>query len=130
MLRHVPLDAGSSFDCTQSDLICFDWSSATADFVIPGDSARILRIKFRGDVIVRMLDEFPLSTESDDSKWMGLVPHHFAYRVEGAAFAESQSDAWREMFGPITHFRFITGNGCLDVLAASEPVFTVVSLPC
>jgi hypothetical protein len=46
-------------------------------------------------VIVRILDEMPLSIETDPSASQGLVPNHFAYRVEGAPFSVSQSEAWQ-----------------------------------
>jgi hypothetical protein len=66
----------------------------------------------------------PLSTE-ESVKPRGLVPHHFAYRVEGATFAEQQSGAWLSSMRRVQHFRFITGGGCLDVLTVSEPEFTL-----
>lgn len=54
------------------------------------------------------------------------IPHHFAYRVEVSLFAESQPAIWREVLGPLTHYRFITGGGCVDVLSSGETDFTVV----
>jgi len=87
-----------------------------------------LRVQFRTEVIARMLDEMPLSIESDASNSQGLVAHHFAYRVEGAPFADNQPDAWRQVLGPMKHFRFITGWGCLDVLALGDPEFAVIPM--
>jgi hypothetical protein len=49
--------------------------------------------------------------------------------VEGAPFAEKQAQAWREMLGPLNHFEFHTGWGCLNVLTAGEPIFEVVAAP-
>jgi hypothetical protein len=127
MIHFHPLDVGFAFDGFRSDLASFNWQACAADFFVPDDDERLLRISFEGDVIIRILDEFPLSTESDPATWRGLVPHHFAYRVEGAAFPEQQSSVWREMMGPINHFQFITGSGCLDVLTAGEPTFKLIS---
>ena len=127
MLNHFPLDAPVDFDCVRSDLLAFDWQNKSADFVIPDDEEHILRVQFDADVIVRMLDEMPLSIESDPSTWRGLVPGHFAYQVEGAPFAANQPEAWRQFLDPMKHFRFQTGWGCLDVLTSGEPRFLVVS---
>ena len=129
MLSHFPIDAGVNFDCVASDLLSFDWQNKSANFLIPDDEQHVLRVQFRSEVIVRMLDEMPLSVESDPSTWQGIVPHHFAYRVEGASFAESQPEAWKQAFGSMNHFRFITGWGCLDVLTKGEPEFAVVPRP-
>ena len=126
MPRYFPLEAPLTFDCTRSDLLRFDWQERTADFAIPDDQEHVLRVRFHADVIVRLLDEMPLSIETDPSANRGLVPHHFAYRVEGAPFGENQPDVWREVLGPLKHFQFVTGWGCLDVLSKGEPEFAVV----
>ncbi len=34
----------------------------------------------------------------------GLVPGHFAYLLEGAAFARLQSWAWKEVNAPVKHY--------------------------
>lgn len=126
MIRFFPLDAGIPTDCGASDLLGFDWQNRSADFLIAGDKDRVLRVHFVTEVIVRMLDEMPLSIESDASTGEGLVAHHFAYRVEGAPFSENQPEAWRGVFGRLKHFQFLTGWGCLDVLSAKEPHFELV----
>jgi hypothetical protein len=56
----------------------------------------------------------------------GLVSEHFAYRLEGAAFARLQSGAWKEVNAPVTHYQFVTGWACLDVLTAATPAFAVM----
>ncbi len=93
---------------------------------MPDDAAHLLRVSFDQPCIIRLLDEMPLSTEEDDTPNDGLVSEHFAYRVEGAAFARLQSSAWKEVSGPVTLYRFVTGWACMDVLSASFPLFTVV----
>lgn len=126
MIRFYPIDAGVPLDSLRSDLVCLHWQEMAADFVIPGDDAHLLRVSFDSDAIIRVLDEMPLSTESDPTTWHGLVPNHFAYRVEGAAFVEQQSPTWREVIGAVHHFQFVTGNGCLDVVTSSAPEFSLV----
>jgi hypothetical protein len=54
-----------------------------------------------------------------------LVPEHFAYRVEGSVFARQQSEAWKIAVGPVMHYRFVTGWGCVDVLTAALPSFSI-----
>jgi hypothetical protein len=128
MPRYSPIEIGVPFRASQSDLASFDWStnSIRADFILPDDEARLLRVSFDKQCIVRILDEMPLSTEADETPNDGLVSEHFAYRLAGAAFARLQSNAWKETSGPVTHYRFVTGWACMDVLTAATPVFAVV----
>ncbi len=67
-----------------------------------------------------------LSTEEDDTPNEGLVSEHFAYWLEDATFARTQSSSWKAASGPLTHYRFITGWACVDVLTAATPVFALV----
>jgi len=67
----------------------------------------------------------PLSTEAG-AKNEGLVSRHFAYRVEGSTFADTQSEAWKLACHPVYHYEFITGSGCMDVLSNAEPSFEIV----
>jgi hypothetical protein len=97
-----------------------------ADFVIPGDDLHAFRVQFEGQTIVRLLDEMPLSTEHEDTANEGLVSEHFAYQVEGAVFANTQSQAFKQPGKSLNHYRFITGWGCLDVLTGSEPLYSIV----
>ncbi|WP_206073839.1 hypothetical protein [Mesorhizobium sophorae] len=115
-------------DCVQSDLLEFRWTddAVVADFIIPGDEHHVLRVLFTNPVIIRILDEMPLSTEDESTPKEGNVPHHFAYRVEGAVFETTQSETWKFTQQPATHYRFLTGWTCLDVLSAKEPTFQVV----
>ncbi|WBO23512.1 hypothetical protein [Sphingomonas abietis] len=113
-----------------SDLAAFHWetNSMKADFIIPNDDSRLLRVEFDNQTIVRILDEMPLSTE-DDGPWVGLIPEHFAYRVDGSAFLAIQSQAWREVVGNPSHYRFITGWACLDVISSASPKFDLIDRP-
>ena len=126
-MRYFPIDAGVAFDCVGSDLLKIDWSVArlAADFIV--DDARAIRVRFDGSTIIRLLDEMPLSTEGAGSAGVkGLVSNHFAYRVEGAVFAATQSEVYKDVFGPVEHYQFVTGCGCMDVLTGVAPTFEVV----
>ena len=129
MPRYFPIDAGVSFDCDQSDLLAINWkvNSLSADFILPDDEGHALRVRFNGATIVRLLDEMPLSTEQG-TKNEGLVSRHFAYRVEGSIFADTQSEAWKMALHPACHYEFITGSGCMDVLSRAAPSFEIVDI--
>ena len=127
MIKYFPIESKAPWtDADAADLVSFDWQRETATFEIRNDD-RVLEVSFLGyGVIVRMLDEFPLSTESHPGDWAGLVPHHFAYRVEGDPFFEAQSESWCISQGSPKHYRFITGCGCLDVISNGEPAFALI----
>ena len=129
MPRYFPIDAGIRFDCDKSDLVAIDWKAdrLSVDFILPAAEGHALRVRFRGATIVRLLDEMPLSTE-DHGKNVGLVPRHFAYRVEDSAFANMQSEAWKEVHRPVCYYEFITGGGCMGVLSGVEPAFEVIKI--
>ena len=128
MPKYFPIDAGVNFDCSQSDLLSMRWRmlSLSADFFLPRIEGKGLRVRFDGATIVRVLDEMPLSTEH--GKKEGLVSRHFAYRVEGSTFADTQSEAWKFIYHPVCHYQFVTGSGCMDVLSKAEPRFEVVDI--
>ena len=128
MPSYSPIDIGQPLQASRSDLVSFKWSvnGIMADFILPGDDVHLLRVSFNKPCIVRILDEMPLSTEKDDGPKHGLVPDHFAYQIEGAAFARLQSSAWKEVSGPVAHYQFVTGWACMDVLTGATPAFAVV----
>lgn len=129
MPLYFPIDATVPLAASLSDLIAFQWAanSITADFLLPHEG-QALRVMFDGPCVVRLLDEMPLSTE-EDGPLVGLVPEHFAYRIEGAAFASAQSATWKEVHSPVSHYRFVTGWACMDVLSPAHPLFSVVERP-
>lgn len=126
--RYSPISIGVPLQASRSDLVSFEWSTngITADFILPDDDAHLLRVSFDKPCIVRILDEMPLSTEQDDTPNEGLVAEHFAYSLDGASFARFQSSAWKEARKQVTHYQFVTGFACMDVLTAATPVFAVV----
>lgn len=132
MINYSPISSIAPWtDADHADLVFFDWQRKTAAFVCSADD-RILEVGFsEASVIVRLLDELPLSTETHPDENTGLVPHHFAYRVEGDPFSIAQSEVWRDVEtahgdSPV-HYRFLTGNGCLDVMSSEPPTFRLIS---
>ncbi|WP_458425616.1 hypothetical protein [Methylorubrum extorquens] len=123
-----PIETGVPMRSSESDLLAFQWKTngITADFILPGSAIHALRVSFDRQCIVRLLDEMPLSTEGDDTPNDGLLPENFAYRVEGARFARIQSDTWKESFKPVSHYLFVTGVGCMDVVSGGVPTFSLV----
>lgn len=130
MPQYYPIDVGVSFNCDHSDLHTVHWdvNCFSAVFLLPDQEEFGIRVHFDGDTVVRLLDEFMLSTEDDSDNSIGRVPLHFAYRVVGAPFFAMQSQVWKMVHGPIEHYQFVTGNGCADVLSAHTPSFEVVPL--
>ncbi|MBE9607489.1 hypothetical protein IAI18_21680 [Acetobacteraceae bacterium H6797] len=118
-----PIEIPLKFQCSVSDMHAIDWApdGIAADFYIPSSSTEVLRVSFDRACIIRVLDEMALSTEEDSRSKRGLVSENFAYRVENSAFAAAQSDGWKDVFGPVFHWCFITGWTCFDVLSAASP---------
>jgi hypothetical protein len=123
MIQYHPIDCGYSWDSTLVELRCFDWLTGTSEWDIPGEPPGIMSVRFSGILVVRILDEFFLSTETSPDQWGGLVRDHFAYWVEGDSFYTAQPSAWTFGYGSTKHYRLITGNACLDVISTSEPEF-------
>ena len=123
-----PIDPGIHLNAVASDLVGFRWETngIMADFILPDQPERLLRVSFDLPCIVRMLDEMALSTEQDDTSDEGRVANHFAYEIAGSRFARLQSETWKEASGPVAHYQFVTGWACLDVLTRATPQFAVV----
>ena len=128
MPRYFPLQTGIEFRASVSNMIVLRWfrNGIVADFIIPRDELNIIRVQFDEVHIIRVLDEMPLSTEAEETPNEGLLPEHFAYRVEGAQFWQTQSEALKSVHKSAQHYRFITGWTCLDVIASLPPTITVV----
>jgi hypothetical protein len=128
MPQYSPIEIPVPLAASLSDLIELRWNTAgiVADFLIPEDCERAIRVIFNKECIIRILDEMPLSTERDSGPSQGLVRDHFAYRVDGSTFVDAQSDAWKIVNSPVSHYRFITGSACMDVLSSAQPLFAVI----
>ena len=126
--KYYALEQPLIIQASGSNLIALTWkgSGINADFIIPGESETALRVHFKKTDIVRILDEFALSTEEDVEK-SGLVSKHFAYLVEDSLFWKSQSEAFKIVSNKVRHYRFVTGWNCLDVISSVEPNMSVVA---
>jgi hypothetical protein len=80
MPRYSPIEIPVPLTASLSDLIAFrrETGGVAADFLLPGDDERAIRVTFNRACIIRILDEMPLSTEDDGGPSEGLVPEHFA----------------------------------------------------
>ena len=128
MPTYQPIDPDVPIKASVSDMVAFRWkvNGIEADFVLPADNTRLLRVSFDRQCIVRLLEEMPLSTE-DDGPVIGLLKEHFAYRMRNAAFERVQSEAWKvSMHGQPEHYRFVTGWTCMDVVSSAQPLFSIV----
>ena len=123
MPKYEPIDVGVQFGTLLSDIHSIVWNvqKSVLEFYIP-DSDEVLTITFGGLAVVRVLDEFHISTEDNPKDRNGMVPYHFAYRVTGHVLKDIQSVCLRERG---VHYQFITGNGCADVISEQPPCFAV-----
>ena len=128
MPKYHPIEVGVSLSASRSDLVGFQWINnvITASFVLPDDDAHLLQVVFDRPCIVRLLDEMPLSTEDEIEPNEGNISEHIAYNVYDSAFSRAQSESWKLMFQPASHYRFITGWTCMDVLSQAKPSFAVI----
>jgi hypothetical protein len=129
MVKYRAIEQPLKIKSSLSDLIALAWKDRgiIADFVIPNDDEHALRVQFDKTHIIRILDEMPLSTESEDAKSEGLVSNHFAYFVEQSLFWKSQSEAFKMVCDKARHYRFITGWTCLDVISDEKPVISLIA---
>jgi hypothetical protein len=123
-----PIDSGISMKSSSStlDRLVLHGNALEADFYIPEDVNKRLRVTFPRVEITRTLDEMPLSNEEPE-KWVGLKAEHFAYEVVDAHFWRSQSPAFKTAAKNLKHYVFITGGTCLDVISSHPPTFSVVT---
>jgi hypothetical protein len=126
-MKYFPISTEPNMEADGSDLfhLTYHRGALAADFLVPDDENQLLRVSFDRAQIFRVLDEMPLSTEENWQGSEGWKKNHFAYRVEGSKFVASQSELFLAAT-QIKHYRFITGNGCLDVLSERAPTFSVV----
>ena len=126
--NYTPIEIPTLVQASRSDVLDFRWDKdrrITADFLIPGDDEHVLRLIFDRVEVVRLLDEMPISTEADTAN-LGLVSENLAYEVAGSTFWAQQSEALKLSLPGLTHYRFITGWTCMDVLSLAKPAFTVI----
>jgi len=123
-----PIESGVSMKSSLStlDRLVLDGDALEADFLIPENANKRLRVTFPRVEITRTLDEMALSTEESE-KCVGLKPEHFAYEVVDANFWRSQSSALKIAVKDLKHYVFVTGWTCLDVISKHPPAFAIVN---
>jgi len=127
MVKYLPLeDVRLTLGVDPVDLLKVEpgLNSLSASFILADEAEQDLQVTFDRPTIVRVLDDMPLSTEGAWGE--GRVPNHFAYEVRGHPFLTSQSQVWRDVCGPISHYQFLTGGMCMDVLSSGQPEFSLV----
>ena len=127
-IRFFPIDMklAESVEPGGGVTVRMDGEETTLWFDLYGRQDAILQVFFANDCIVRILDEMALSTESAPERWAGLVPHHFAYRVEDDPFVDQQSETWRAVHEPFDHYVFHTDDSCVNILSQNQPYFALV----
>ncbi|MBV9873752.1 MAG: hypothetical protein JO025_03400 [Verrucomicrobia bacterium] len=128
MPTYLPIEVTPIIRASHSNLLQLRWAKqgVVADFIIPENNQDALRVQFLRTEMIRIIEEMPISTESEETPNDGLIAEHFAYEVQGASFWNQQSEAFKVVYQKAKHYRFITGFYCLDVIASNEPIFTVV----
>jgi len=62
--------------------------------------------------------------KKNDARMKELVSEHFDILGSTApCFARLQSIVWKEVSAPVTHYQFVTGWACMDVLTSATPAF-------
>jgi len=101
-------------------------SELEAYFTVSGED-HLLRVFFHHVDIFHVIDDVHLPLEEHGQKTVGHVPNYFAYRVEGSPFRAAQREVLAVVRPGSTHYRFVTGGNCLDVISPDEPSFSWVS---
>ncbi len=129
MPRYRPIPSIVRIKSSASDLLAFRWAKGgiIADFAIPSEDDRALRVQFDRVEVVRILDEMALSTEGQETPLERLERDHLAYAVEGARFWLSQSETLKIVIPDLHHYCFVTGGNCIDVISRDPPRFSVAT---
>lgn len=86
-----------------------------------------LRIAFQKVEIIRIIDDFS-TLDLDSTPAKGMVPNHFGYIVTGAAFWNANADTIESGERLMSHYRFITGNSCVDIISSATPHYRVLAV--
>jgi hypothetical protein len=97
-----------------------------AYFAVAGQSA-YLKVFFPHVGLFRVIDEMHRPLEEHGMEEVGHVPQHFAYRVEGGPFWVAQRERFEISLPGSTHYLFVTGGNCLDLISGDSPCFSWVT---
>jgi hypothetical protein len=80
----------------------------------------LLVIQFEEVLVLRQLDEFWLSLETNSDRWLG-IEGSFARLVEGGEYPTQRSLMVDTGCPSTYHFQFVTGHDCVDVISYDKP---------
>lgn len=132
ILRYFPIDFEVRAPATALGLQRLEYledrSNFLAAYFCGSGPLSLLKVVFAHAIMFRVIDDFHHPIETYDFTHDGHIPNHFAYRVEGSPFWAAQKETLSTVFPGISHYLFVTGGSCLDVLSVEEPVFSWVRL--
>lgn len=129
-MRHIPLEMPIIVNAERTNLLRLEFTSKTGGLfaeIAGPDSETSISISFASFETFRVLDEMALSTEDPAGSLDGVRVGHVAYRVEDGYFWRIQSETFRAIYPELSHYQFITGFDCLEVLSKDAPVISVVA---
>jgi hypothetical protein len=130
MISYEPMEFDLGAEATAADLARVEMNyqsdsgakELTAYFAVAGQS-KYLRVSFPHVDIFRVIDEMHLPLEEHGIEKVGYVANHFAYKVQGSPFWAAQREVFEVALPGSTHYLFVTGGDCLDVITRDEPRF-------
>jgi hypothetical protein len=130
MIRYEPLefDLGAGATAADLDRVEMNYHADSGAKVLRayftlGGREKLLRVFFSDVDIFRVIDEMHRPVEEQGMEIVGHVSNHFAYKIEGSPFWEAQRIDFEVRLPGSTHYLFVTGGDCLDVITREEPRF-------
>lgn len=130
MIRYKAIDFDLGARATSADLDRLEMTSSElkAYFSVI-EQGNFLKVSFPDVDIFRVIDDMHQPMEERGMERSGHIPGHFAYIVEGSPFWATQREHFEISLPGSTHYMFVTGGNCLDVISRDKPCFSWVSSP-
>lgn len=130
MIKYEAMEFDLGTGATGADLVRVEMSyqpdlganELRAYYLVSGQD-NCLKIFFPHVDIFRVIDDMHLPLEEQGIEKVGLLSNHFAYRVQGSPFWAAQCEVFEKSLPGSTHYLFVTGGNCLDVITRDEPCF-------
>ncbi|RYZ85037.1 MAG: hypothetical protein EOP06_16965 [Proteobacteria bacterium] len=130
IVRYKPMEFNLGAEATSADLAHLEMTyhrdsgakELKAYFSV-GRQDKHLRVLFPNVDIFRVIDDMHRPMEEHGSEQVGHVSNYFAYTVQGSPFCEAQRETFEILLPGSTHYLFVTGGDCLDVITREEPQF-------
>lgn len=125
---YTPVTILEPVKATECSLEAFRWRKGrllSADLYFGKE--KFLRVSFSKVAIFRLVDGVSISKE----EWQptsGIIPEHLLYSVTGAHYWDANSDLIASFNEALVHYRVVTVEHCLDVLAETPPRASVLSV--